>query len=427
MIEDGDDAMIRAGTMTGPVHVGIPLRVALCAAFATALLAGAWFVAEAVGASPGRDDIVDFNVFHLAGRMAWQGNFADAYRASTMLRLERSLGGGRDVFMPFSYPPLFGLVLAILAVLPVGLACLALTATSLALYLTVLRRLAGPWFWPILFAVAPAVLQNLRVGQNGLLTGGLIGLSALLALGRHRWSAGIVIGTLAIKPHLAPMLPVFLLLRRDWRGLAAAAASAAALTEASLLVFGPGTFAAFLASFSDVGRFLALGLYPLHRMTTVFSCLVSLGVPLAPASVAHAAVAAAVLLLAVRTALACGDPRVGLGLCVMSTAFLSPYLYDYDQTTFGVGLALVMPRLARVMPRTRVVLLLSAVAGTGLAAMLQDPLAEFVAAARLSLMGPVLLACFVVIASTLRRAPAEAAARGDGAETAVRLACATPG
>ena len=399
------------GERRADAHVGRPLRMTVVVLTAALLAIAAVETARAVGTDPGRSDIVDFHAFTIVGRLVWEGRLADAYRASTMVGLERALGG-RDVFMPYSYPPLFGLVLAPLALLPVGVAVLTFTGTTLLLFLAVLRRLAGPWFWTALLTACPAVLIDLRLGQNGLLTAGLAGLSTLLLLERRGGLAGLAAGLLAaLKPHLAVGLPVLFLLRRDRRPLWTSAAVAIALSAAAVELLGSAVAAAFLQGLGETGRFMAMGAYPLNRMVSIYACLLSFGVSASIALLIHGAVAAGVLALTGMAALTLQDKRAAAGLPLMATAFLSPYLYDYDLAIFSVGLTLVLPDLSRTLPRRGLDITLLAIAVAPSIGFLQTPLATAVPGAGLSLGGPILLVCFGAVLVILR-------ARGEAAVAA---------
>lgn len=394
--------------MAKPLRFGKVVKVAYALVLAASLAAALDKILAAVGSSPSRPDISDFNVFMLAGRLALTGHLADAYRLGTMLSMEQALGGGRLVMMPWSYPPLFGLVLAPLALFPLSLAFLGFVTATLGLFLSGLRRLAGADdLWAILLCSAPVVLINIRTGQNGLLTGALLAIAAQRLLTDRPLGAGAAIGCLAIKPHLALMLPLLLSLRRRWVAFGVAAAGALGLTGISILVFGLPTFKACLASFAMVEHIMALGAYPMHRMTSLYACLITLGVPSGAAILLHGAAALAIVGATIPVLRSATDPRVAIGLALLGSVFLSPYFYDYDQTVFAVGLSLVASRLrARLTPR-RFGLLLGAIA-----------FAEAVGAAcdsagiELSLGGPVLLAVYGLMLCVLtapRRRPADGA------------------
>lgn len=396
----------RGGPRGRPVadaRVGRLLRAAFAAVVALQLAGATLAAVMAVGTDPARPEIVDFHAFVAAGRLALAGRLPEAYDAARFAEVERAMGN-HPVVLPYSYPPPFGLILAPLALLPIGPAFLLFTGATLALFLAVLRRLAGPWFWTALLSVAPAVLIDLRLGQNGFLTAGLAGLSLLLALRRRSLPAGLAAGALlALKPHLALGLPLLFVLRRDWRALVASGVTAALLVAASLAVFGLGTLPAFLAGLGQSGRFMAAGRFPLHRMVSVDAFLMASGASPPLALLVHGVAACAALALAAAVAPRLRDPAAAAGLVLAVTPFLSPYLYDYDLTLLGVALAPMLPALSRALPGRRLDALLAGLAvvgGLGLVAILVMAAAPGV---RLSLAGPALLAGFCVVAAALRR------------------------
>ncbi|HEX4768221.1 MAG TPA: glycosyltransferase family 87 protein [Lichenihabitans sp.] len=384
-------------------------------ALAATLLGGLWAGAAAVGAAPNRPDITDFHAVHLVGRLIAEGHMADAYRTPAMLRLEQGLGG-RPVFMPWSYPPAYGLVAAPLHALGLIPGFLVFSLASLALYLAAMRRLGGEACWPVLLACFVAMALNLRCGQNGLLTGGLTALVAICALHRRPLWGGTALALLSLKPHLVLILPMWLALRRRWLNLAVAAAGTLALTLLSFAVLGREVFAAFLASMPDVGRMMAAGAYPLHRMTSLYAFALSLGLPPWLALLIHVGAATVVLAMIGRRVLRGGDPRVELGLVVMTGLFVSPYVYDYDQTVLGVALVLLAPALMTRLSRPRYLLLLG---GCGLAQSLGLLVNTVTAGApdgAVSLAGPVLMAMALMILHVLRvEAPAGVRTRTEEA------------
>ncbi len=407
----------RAPPCAGPstVEAPIPGRVTRAAAslvlLATIVMASLDAM-QAVGTDPGRPGIVDFHAFHLVGRMVWDGGFVRSYDTRLLRELEHAMSGGQSGFLPFVYPPLYGLVMAPLALLPVGPAFLLFVAGTSAFYLGVLRWLAGPWFWSCVLATGPVVLIDVCMGQNGLLTAGLAGLAAGLTLRRRSGWAGLAAGALAFKPQSATMLPLLFLLRRDWRAAAGAAGSAVLLTGLSVAVLGRDTVPGFLAGTAFVADFMAAGSFPFHRMTSIYACALSLGAPARLALALHGAVALLVLAAAAATAYRLGrdpspaaapEPGAAAGVMLMATAFVSPYFFDYDLPVVGMGLALALPGLARRLPPRRLAGLLVGVGIAGSVGFGAILLMAIEPRARFSLGGPVLLACFGVMLAALRR------------------------
>ncbi|MGB8842013.1 MAG: glycosyltransferase family 87 protein, partial [Aliidongia sp.] len=145
------------------------------------------------------------------------------------------------------YPPPFYLLILPVALLPYVVSYLTFMATTLAGYLIALRRIVRGKTAMWCVAGFPGLLMNFTQGQNGFLTAALAGW-ALLCLGRWPVVAGLLIGSLVIKPHLAVLFPVALLAVGAWRVILAAALSAATLTAASIAILGVATLPAFWAS-----------------------------------------------------------------------------------------------------------------------------------------------------------------------------------
>lgn len=298
-----------------------------------------------------RPSLIDFDIFHIVGRMYWQGTLETAYRFELFKAHQGVLSDG-TAQMPWTYPPPFGLVAAGLALLPVWGAHLLFVSTTLAAYLLVLRRLAGEHFHGVFLGVLPLLCLNVLTGQNGLLTGALVGLFALLSL-RRPGGGGVPLGLMIVKPHLALGLGVFLVLSRRWATLAVAVAAAAGAALLSTLAFGPGIWGAFLHGVEESGAFLEQGLYPLQRMTSIYAGLRSFGIDPRVAFGVHAAVALGALAM-VQLAVAQGwrAERV-LAVAMLATLLVSPYNYDYDLPILGVALALVLRTLGDPWSRRR--------------------------------------------------------------------------
>ncbi|GAB4259401.1 MAG: hypothetical protein Kow0013_02030 [Pararhodobacter sp.] len=326
-------------------HPSLALRLLtalLIALFATLVL----FVATALPEVGAGGNLVDFDAFYITGQLALEGRADEAYDMAVMADVQRALVGHQG-FMPWTYPPQFDLLTMALPALPRGLAYALLTGATLAFYLWVLARLAGPSLAFVLVAIAPPVYVCITIGQNAFLTGGLIGLYALLAQRARPGAAGWPLGLLVIKPHLGIGLGVHALASRNGRGLAIALGIALASSLLATLVFGPGIWGAFLSGVEQAGHALRTGFYPLFRMTSVYAALHTLGVP--PGIAVWAQIGIGLLAcVAIAVATARGqEPRHALALACFGTALVSPYLYDYDLAIAGVGIALVLPDLAR--------------------------------------------------------------------------------
>lgn len=298
---------------------------------------------------------IDFDAFRVAGHLVWRGAIEQAYRFETLLAFQRSFGEP-NAFLPWTYPPVFNLVVAPFALLPRGLAYAVFTGSTLVAYLLILRRLAGPHLGPLLALVFPALAVTVACGQNGFLTGSLVG-AACLSLMRRDPRAGIPLGLMAIKPHLAVGFALQAVMTRDWRTALIAASVATTFAALATLLLGPGVWGAFREGVGEAGVFLERGLYPLYRMISAYAVVRSLGAPAAVALAVQAGIAILALGLiglAIRRRMPFHQVA---GLTTLATLLVSPYAYDYDLPILGVGLALLGPDLLmRATHRTRLAL-----------------------------------------------------------------------
>lgn len=294
-------------------------------------------------------NLADFDIFHLAGGLAWEGALDAAYRSREFFALQAEVAGTRG-FMTWSYPPQFGLVAAALALMPAWLAFLAFTGVTLAAYLVLLGRIAGAHLPAVLLTLLPVVAIGVLTGQNGFLTGSLVGLFALLAR-RGARGAGLPLGLMVIKPHLALGLGLYLLLSRRWRWTAQALAVVAGSALLCTLLFGLRVWPAFLEGMAESKAVLAAGSYSLHRMTSAYALLRSLGLGPDLALGLHLAVALGALAL-VGAAVGRGwAAERALACATLASLLVSPYVHDYDLTILGVALALMARDLAAAPAR----------------------------------------------------------------------------
>jgi hypothetical protein len=374
-------------------------RVFLCVMAAMLALR---LVSAAVRVGPwGTPWQADFISFWAAGRLALAGTPALAYDVAAHWAVQRTAMG--DVgYSAFFYPPVFLLACVPFALLGFYPALAVFLGLSGFGYARVVRALLpGGTVAALGF---PAVAMNLIYGQNGFLTAALFG-AGTLALQRRPALAGLCFGCLAYKPHLAVLIPLALLLARQWRALAAMALTAAALTAASVAAFGLDTWRAFAAGLPLARYALEHGLVSNIGWVSAFQAVRLLGGGLT-AAYAVQAVATAAALLALIVA-ARRRPEVAMAAVLPVAALLaSPFVLSYDLVLLAVPMAwlLGVARERGFLPWEKTVLAAAFVA----------PLATVLSAEafRLSLAPPVLA---VLLAVVTRRACTRESRVGCGA------------
>ena len=173
---------------------------------------GAWIIDNA-----GAPVYTDFTDMWVVGIEALRGEAARLYDSAEFLKIQAEILGERAYFYPnWPYPPTVSLIAAPFGALPYLYAFLCWdAATLLALVIVtylIVRRLSAI----ALVLACPFTAWNLLAGQNGFLTGSLLG-AALLCLERQPVLAGVFIGCLTYEPQFGILLPVALIAARQWR------------------------------------------------------------------------------------------------------------------------------------------------------------------------------------------------------------------
>jgi hypothetical protein len=177
--------------------------------------------------------------WHVSGSPAAHPDFAMTWTAVQQPRpydqahLNAVLNWGARLEAAFAYPPTALPIYGALATLPMRLA-LALWAVISGLAM----GLASRSKWSPLLILVPAVLWALPGGQTSVLLGSLLLGSLLVA--RYPALSGILAGiALSVKPQVALVVPLALLIDRRWAALLWACITFAAMALLSALIFGP--------------------------------------------------------------------------------------------------------------------------------------------------------------------------------------------
>jgi alpha-1,2-mannosyltransferase len=272
--------------------------------------------------------------------LALWGHPRQVFDPAMMLLAERAAVGGQNLHLvAWFYPPTFLLIVLPFALVPYIWALAGWTVATLTAYLGVLRKIA-PRKETVWLALAfPGTWINLINGQNGLLTAALFG-GGLLYLEQQPVLAGVLFGLLVIKPQLAITVPLVLVVSRRWRCLVAATVSSLVTVALSLLAFGPAIWRTFFNSIWIPRRIvLDRGEIHYYKQQSVFAVarLWGLSLPTAYTIQAVATLSAVVVLLWLWTDRC--SYRLKAAALVVCALLATPYLFDYDLTLLGIGIA----------------------------------------------------------------------------------------
>jgi Glycosyltransferase family 87 len=235
--------------------------VAIAAAVSTLLLA--YYAISWAQVTPLRERGTDFSASYVAALLLRDGKGAQLYNQQVEHAQHLTLlPAGTVIDLPFITPPTSALLALPLTLLDPGTAfrvwsVIELILLALAVWIAIR---AGPW--PASAGRSPRAATALMALAAGgtyafLILGQIDGVAALgLAAAYVAWrrchpaAAGfwMAIAFAATKPHLAIGLGVWLVARRDWRGLAGAVAGCAVIAAISLVLVGPGGLGGFVSA-----------------------------------------------------------------------------------------------------------------------------------------------------------------------------------
>ena len=319
-------------------------RVLALVLAAIAVAAVAWSLTVSGGRLDplGRPLGTDFLSFYAASDIALGGDPAAAYDMVRHHAAQQRVVGPTQDYYAFFYPPIYLLLVLPLALLPYFAAVvLWLGLTGLA-YWRAIRGLLGRHGPTLAILAFPAVFVNAGHAQNGVLSAALFGFAALL-LDRRPAMAGLCIGLLAYKPHVALLAPVVLAAGGRRRSFIAAAATVLGTALLSALAFGTETWAAFLAQAPVATTALTREMIGSEKMVSVFAAVRWLGGGPAAAYAVQAGAALAVAVVAGLAARRASGPATG-ALLAAAAPLASPFVLDYDLAVLAVPMAWVFAR-----------------------------------------------------------------------------------
>ncbi|WP_052223319.1 glycosyltransferase family 87 protein [Novosphingobium malaysiense] len=273
----------------------------------------------------------DFISFWTTGHMLQQGG--DVYDAAAHIARQRQFFATDSGYTAFFYPPSFLPICWPLGLFGYFPALAAWLITTGALYIAAVRewwlRAGEPaplWLLVLAFPAVPLVITH---GQTSFLVATLLGLGALLVRQRPDL-AGVLFGLATIKPQFGPLIPLALMLTREWRTVFSAAATTILLMMLAVVLSGPGVWTEWLAASARAQAAMEAGGVPFGKMVSVFAGARLLG---ADVSFSYGLQVASAIGVGLGIGLLCRQHRwsAGLGAAVLAGALLvTPFALDYD-------------------------------------------------------------------------------------------------
>jgi hypothetical protein len=286
----------------------------------------------------------DMHFLYTAGRCWAMG--LSPYDVTTYLDMGRALGDLERIQLGFAYPPQSAPLCLLLSALPIAGAALLITLlnfVAIGALIHVSIALTDPseqpfrrkdarsrWILPAVIAGNPFVTHIVWGGQTTLISAACLTAGWYFVQKRNRWLlGGVLLALSTLKPHVAVLPILWIVLERRWRPLAVVAATTLALMSIPLLVEGPlALLHHWYAAVQryKVGPCQAIGF---QNIFGIQSLLMASGINCP--GLGAGAVAATVALFALR---ARWPAQHALGVLV-SLSFLLIYAHDYDLAALG--------------------------------------------------------------------------------------------
>jgi hypothetical protein len=323
---------------------------------------------DAQGVQLGRDFVNYWAGAHLAA----EGHAAGVYDIDGFLKIQHAHTAANAQFKWYSYPPTTLLLTLPLALMDFVSALVVWLLAGILAFAALLARALGRR-WGLLAAFAtPASFMNAISGQNGQFSAVLLG-GGIAFLERRPWLAGMLIGLLCYKPHLAILVPFALAAGGYWRSFAAAAATAAVLIAASFFQFGPQTWQAFLHNAPLNALLMEYGVNFWHRMPTMFAAARLAGLGIGAAWAIQAVSALVVCGLTIKVWRSGASVERKGAVLILATFLATPYAWDYDLVILTLAVVWLAAEAARrgFQPWEKI-----ALAATIIAPLIFSPLGE---------------------------------------------------
>jgi hypothetical protein len=327
------------------------IKTILCLSFSSILplllLLQVWDTNPDWTSPNGKLPVWDFENLWSGGKLAIQGSLDTLFNEDHYRSWLRSRYSGRLEDSEWSYPPSMLLLGAPLSFLPMLESYLLWTFGTLLLLISLLRLGGISIGVCVLVLASPAVLHNAAFGQNGALTAALLCGGLLLAPNRPIL-AGVLFGLLTIKPHLGVIIPFCLLASGNWRAIAAAVTTAAALVAITAGAFGSEAWFLFMKHTAPLMTAILEapypGLYVMHT-ATMFALVRAAGFSLGWAYIVQV-LAALVAIVAAWNLWRMPDvkPTMRMAMTVLLAMLTTPYAYTYDMVGVAVATAILVER-----------------------------------------------------------------------------------
>ncbi|MEL0027491.1 MAG: glycosyltransferase family 87 protein [Perlucidibaca sp.] len=307
-----------------------------------AVFTGLFLYTNFINISPSSSLGRDYLAFWSASKLTLAGHPELAFDQDQLRSVARSVDKNIGIFGWF-YPPTFQLLIIPIGIIEYRISFLAFIACTFLLFIISARKIQPDNNYIFAILGFPAIYVAVTFGQNSLLTATLAMLG-LFYLNKNQVLAGALIGLLTIKPHLALLFPMALIIGGYWRSLITAGVTAILMIVLSIIELGTATWQAFLSNISVATSQLESGLLRWNVMTSTFANVRLLHGSTSLAYTLHIAMACIFTSGMIYVWRSSKDMALRGASLALATLNISPYMYDYELTWLAIPLLFLTAR-----------------------------------------------------------------------------------
>jgi hypothetical protein len=310
-----------------PSHPLKPIKASVALLIA-GVLAAFWLI-SGIPIVP-RTHNIDFLNLYTGAWFAHHWDWTHVYHASAQIAQEKVFVPGHQGLWPFVRPPVYGILMSPLALIPFGPAFGWWLLVQISVFLACLT-----WAWRR-FGPLSAVLGTLffatpigiAVGQDCALYLGIACVAFALGERRRYFLCGLLLGLGLTKFHLYLLWPFVLLFERRWRMLLGFTVSGVIQGLISLAVLGWAGLTGLEAESGYLGFILHLNTYYAPKMNIdINSILLNTGLWSRSLLIALTVLLAGLILWSCRRSDSLG---VTFALAISGSLLVAPHTYSYD-------------------------------------------------------------------------------------------------
>lgn len=252
----------------------------------------------------------------------------------------------------FSYPPHILPLIIIFGIAPYFPSFCLWSIGGMASFLAAVKanpfcRIGRPGL--VLAALSPAAVFNLIFGQNGAFTAAFL-LGGLYLCEASPVPAGILLGLLTTKPHLGVLVPLVLLMRRNWKCIFSAGVTMVALVALSLLQFGVTPWHDYVADTMPYQVEFLNGPYRIYNplMPGPWSDAIRLFPGQDWSYILYGLSALAAFIVTILTVKREGMTARSVLVVALSTLIVLPYAFNYDMVAVAGALFVYLGTLPEI-------------------------------------------------------------------------------